>query len=131
MLLPNKVSAQSWTADNGNGTYTNPLFYDECSDPDIIRVGEYFYMTGTTMHSMPGLAIYRSRDLVNWYFLTYVFESLELGPEFRLENGMEEYGQGIWHLVCVITTDISTFFLMSTITVCKSLLPLIPLALGT
>ena len=29
----------SWTADNGNGTYTNPLFYDEFSDPDIIRVG--------------------------------------------------------------------------------------------
>ncbi len=23
------ASAQSWTADNGNGTYTNPLFYDE------------------------------------------------------------------------------------------------------
>ena len=21
----------SWTADNGNGTYTNPLFYDEFS----------------------------------------------------------------------------------------------------
>ena len=30
----------SWTADNGNGTYTNPLFYDEFSDPDVIRVGE-------------------------------------------------------------------------------------------
>lgn len=35
-------SAQSWSADNGNGTYTNPIFYDECSDPDIIRVGEDF-----------------------------------------------------------------------------------------
>lgn len=32
----------SWTADNGNGTYTNPLFYDEFSDPDIIRVGDDF-----------------------------------------------------------------------------------------
>ena len=43
--------AQSWSADNGNGTYTNPIFYDECSDPDIIRVGEDFYLTSTTMHS--------------------------------------------------------------------------------
>ena len=39
------------TADNGNGTYTNPLFYDEFSDPDVFRVGDDFYLTGTTMHS--------------------------------------------------------------------------------
>ncbi len=38
-----QVSGQSWTADNGDGTYTNPLFYDEFSDPDIIRVGTDFY----------------------------------------------------------------------------------------
>lgn len=96
-LLSNAtIFAQSWTADNGNGTFTNPLFYDEFSDPDMIRVGEYFYMTGTSMHSMPGLPIYRSRDLVNWELLTYVFERLDLGPEFRLEEGKEAYGQGIW-----------------------------------
>lgn len=37
--MPLGANAQSWSADNGNGTYTNPLFYDEFSDPDIIRVG--------------------------------------------------------------------------------------------
>ena len=42
-----------WWWDNGNGTYTNPLFYDECSDPDIIRVGDDFYLTSTTMNSVP------------------------------------------------------------------------------
>src|ERR1017187_4983515 len=56
----------SWAADNGNGTYSNPLFYDEFSDPDIIRVGADFYLTGTTMHATPGLPILHSRDLVNW-----------------------------------------------------------------
>ena len=35
---------QSWTADNGNGTFTNPLFYDEFSDPDILRVGDDYYL---------------------------------------------------------------------------------------
>ncbi|MDO4497044.1 MAG: glycoside hydrolase, partial [Bacteroidales bacterium] len=35
--------SSSWTADNGNGTYTNPLFYDEFSDPDILRVGDDYY----------------------------------------------------------------------------------------
>ena len=56
--------AQSWTADNGNGTFTNPLFYDEFSDPDIIRVGDDYYLAGTTMHSVPGLVILHSKDLL-------------------------------------------------------------------
>ncbi|AOS44245.1 Beta-xylosidase [Lacunisphaera limnophila] len=88
--------AVSWTADNGNGTYTNPLFYDEFSDPDLIRVGEDFYLAGTTMHAMPGLVVLHSKDLVNWKFLSYAFDRLELGPDFNLENGKEAYGQGIW-----------------------------------
>jgi xylan 1,4-beta-xylosidase len=90
------VHAGSWTADNGNGTYTNPLFYDELSDPDVIRVGDDFYLAGTTMHSMPGLVVLHSKDLVNWKWLSYAFERLELGPEFTLEDGKEAYGQGIW-----------------------------------
>jgi beta-xylosidase len=86
----------TWTADNGNGTFTNPLFYEEFSDPDMIRVGEYFYLTGTTMHSMPGLPVLRSRDLVNWEFVAYAMDKLDLGPPFRLEEGKNIYGRGIW-----------------------------------
>jgi beta-xylosidase len=86
----------TWTADNGNGTFTNPLFYEEFSDPDLIRVGDDYYLTGTTMHAMPGLPILHSRDLVNWRLLGYAFDRLDLGPEFRLEEGKEIYGQGIW-----------------------------------
>lgn len=47
ILTTAPAAAQSWTADNGNGTYTNPLFYDEFSDPDLIRVNNDFYITGT------------------------------------------------------------------------------------
>lgn len=90
------ASARTWTADNGNGTFTNPLFYDEFSDPDLIRVGEDFYLTGTTMHTMPGLPVLHSRDLVNWKLLSYACESLNFGPEYRLEAGKFVYGQGIW-----------------------------------
>ena len=59
-LALSAASAQrerTWTADNGNGTYSNPLFFDEFSDPDLIRVGNDFYLTGTTMHAMPGLPV--------------------------------------------------------------------------
>lgn len=87
---------KSWAADNGNGTYSNPLFYDEFSDPDMIRVGSDYYLTGTTMHAMPGLPILHSRDLVNWRWISYAFDRLDLGPGFRLEGGKEIYGQGIW-----------------------------------
>ncbi|QJU59956.1 glycosyl hydrolase 43 family protein [Sphingomonas sp. AP4-R1] len=86
---------RTWTADNGNGTFTNPLFYDEFSDPDLIRVGDWFYLTGTTMHAMPGLPVLRSRDLVNWEFVSYAVDKLDLGPEYRLEGG-DRYGRGIW-----------------------------------
>jgi len=55
LALAAPAFAQTWTADNGNGTFTNPLFFDEFSDPDLIRVGKDFYLTGTTMHSLPGL----------------------------------------------------------------------------
>jgi xylan 1,4-beta-xylosidase len=87
---------RSWASDNGNGTYSNPLFYDEFSDPDMIRVGSDYYLTGTTMHAMPGLPILHSRDLVNWRWIAYAFDRLDLGPGFRLEGGKEIYGQGIW-----------------------------------
>ena len=91
-----RKAAPSWAADNGNGTYSNPLFYDEFSDPDMIRVGPDYYLTGTTMHAMPGLPILHSRDLVNWRMIGYVFDRLDLGPAFRLDDGKEIYGQGIW-----------------------------------
>jgi xylan 1,4-beta-xylosidase len=99
LLFAASGSAQarkSWAADNGNGTYSNPLFYDEFSDPDMIRVGPDYYLTGTTMHAMPGLPILHSRDLVNWRWIAYAFDRLDLGPDFRLEGGKEIYGQGIW-----------------------------------
>ena len=87
----------SWTADNGNGTFTNPLFYDEFSDPDILRVGDDFYLAGTTMHSVPGLVILHSRDLVNWENVSYCFDRFDFDdPAFSLTDHHEIYGQGVW-----------------------------------
>ena len=90
------VQTTTWKADNGNGSFTNPLFYDEFSDPDLIRVGDDYYLTGTTMHTMPGLPVLHSRDLVNWEFLTYAVNRLDFGPAYHLQDGKDIYGQGIW-----------------------------------
>ena len=102
MLSLPMLQAQSWTADNGNGTFTNPLFYDEFSDPDILRVGDDYYLAGTTMHAVPGLVILHSKDLVNWENISYCFDRFDFAdPAFSLSgpskgNRGEVYGEGIW-----------------------------------
>ena len=103
----------TWTADNGNDTYTNPIFYEEFSDPDLIRVGDDYYMTGTTMHTMPGLPVLHSKDLVNWELLSYAVEKLDLGPELRMEDGKTFYGQGIWAPCLRFHKD--TFYIFSNV----------------
>ena len=110
---PSKISpAQSWTADNGNGTYSNPLFYEEFEDPDIIRVDEDYYLAGTTMHMNPALIVLHSKDLVNWELASYCMDRLDFGPAFRLEGG-NIYGKGIW-APCIRYHE-GTFYIFSNV----------------
>ena len=104
--------AATWVSDNGNGTYTNPLFYEEFSDPDVIRVGDDYYLAGTTNHAVPGLPILHSKDLVNWTLASYVVDRLEFGPRFSLIDG-DVYGGGIW-APCLRYHD-GTFYVFSNI----------------
>jgi hypothetical protein len=55
-----------WVADQGNGTYKNPIIHADYSDPDVIRVGNDYFMTASSFQCMPGLPILHSKDLVNW-----------------------------------------------------------------
>ena len=71
------------------------MFYEEFEDPDVIRVGDDYYLAGTTMHMNPAVQIMHSKDLVNWELAGYCMDRLDLGPAFRLEGG-NIYGQGIW-----------------------------------
>ena len=89
------AATKHWTADNGNGTYSNPLFYEEFEDPDVVRVGDDYYLAGTTMHMNPAVQIMHSKDLVNWELVGYCADKLDLGPAYRLEGG-QIYGRGIW-----------------------------------
>lgn len=89
------AAAEHWTADNGNGTYSNPLFYEEFEDPDVTRVGNDYYLASTTMHMNPAVLLMHSKDLVNWELAGYCAERLDLGAAYRLEGG-NIYGRGIW-----------------------------------
>ena len=75
---------------------TNPLTGMDYPDPDVIRVGDTYYMISTTMHFFPGGVILRSRDLIRWEICTYLYETLEHTPGERLEGEENIYGHGMW-----------------------------------
>lgn len=102
--------------------YTNPLLYDEFSDPDVLRVGEDYYLAGTTMHTVPGLVILHSRDLVNWENVSYCFDRFDFDDDaFSLKNGKEIYGQEFGLHASDITTANSISIQMSTGKDCSAL----------
>lgn len=74
----------------------NPLTRLDYPDPDVIRVGDIYYMVSTTMHFMPGGEILRSYDLVNWEHAAYIYDRLDSTAAQRLENGENIYGRGMW-----------------------------------
>ncbi len=65
-------------------------------DPDVIRVGDTYYLVTTTMHFMPGCELLRSADLVRWEHVTYVYDTLDSTPAQRLEGNAQAYGHGMW-----------------------------------
>lgn len=75
---------------------SNPIIFMDYPDPDVIRVGDTYYMISTTMHLMPGGVILRSYDLANWEIVTYLYSILEDSPGARLEDGKGIYSAGMW-----------------------------------
>lgn len=84
-----------WTADNGNGTFKNPLLWGDWPDPDFIRVGDEFYFVSTSMHYVPGCPVLKSKDLVNWEMAGYAVDKYDEDPRYNLQGG-EMYLRGSW-----------------------------------
>ncbi len=73
----------------------NPMLWADVPDPDVIRVGDTFYLVSTTMHLMPGAPIMKSKDLKNWETVGYIFDKLTDSPKYDLLQGTA-YGRGQW-----------------------------------
>ncbi len=84
--------SKTWSPDNGDGTYTNPIIHADYSDPDVVRVGDDFYMTASSFQCVPGLPILHSRDLVNWDIVNYALDRVE-PADFYAEP---RHGKGVW-----------------------------------
>jgi len=74
----------------------NPIIWADVPDMAIIRVGNAFYMSSTTMHMSPGLPIMKSMDLVNWDLVGYAYETLADNDALTLSGGRNAYGGGSW-----------------------------------
>ncbi len=85
------LSAQLWTPDLGNGRFKNPILYADYSDPDMIKVGDDFYMVASSFNCMPGIPILHSKDLVNWTIINHVFDAL---PYQKFDK--PAHGLGAW-----------------------------------
>lgn len=89
-------SADSAAHPDPAGNARNPVLWADVPDIAMIRVGETYYMSSTTMHMSPGLPIMKSQDLVNWELVGYAYDTLADHEALRLENGRNAYGAGSW-----------------------------------
>ncbi|MHC0431310.1 glycoside hydrolase family 43 protein [Streptomyces sp. O3] len=84
--------SRPWTADLGDGTYRNPVLHADWSDPDVLRVGEDYYLTASSFGRAPGLPLLHSRDLVNWTLIGHALERLVPEEEFAEPR----HDRGVW-----------------------------------
>ena len=85
------LKAEHWQPDLENGNYQNPVIFADYSDPDIVKVGDDFYMTASSFNSVPALPILHSRDLVNWKLVNYAVRSF---PDDHYD--IPQHGNGVW-----------------------------------
>jgi beta-xylosidase len=84
-------------SDNANGTFTNPVIFADYPDPDIIRVGEDFYLVSSSFTDAPGVPVCHSRDLVNWTIIGHAYARLHAGnPGYDMADGRVMYRGGSW-----------------------------------
>lgn len=92
MTLPATADvSKAYVSDLGNGKYRNPIINADYSDPDVIRVGNDYWMTSSSFANLPALQILHSNDLVNWTIVGAVADKYP-APEF---DGVS-HGNGVW-----------------------------------
>ena len=85
------MTDELYLPDQGDGSYRNPVLCCDYSDPDVIRVGDTYYMTASSFNYVPGLPILTSADLVNWRLVNYALPNI---PEPGYE--IPRHACGVW-----------------------------------
>ena len=85
-----EVDARGW-GDQGDGTYHNPVLNADFSDPDVIRVGDRYYMVASDFHFM-GMQVLESDDMVNWRYISQIYHRFD-EPGW---DANQHYAGGSW-----------------------------------
>lgn len=79
---------------SSQSTFNNPVLRSDVPDPSVIRVGNYYFLSGTSGNATPVYPVYYSPDLVNWFQTGAVFETPPAwtsgdfwAPELYCHNG--------------------------------------------
>lgn len=96
-------------SDNG-AKYVNPIVRADFPDPDVIRVGDTYYMVSTTMHHFPGATILKSQDMVNWEYCAQPLLQLAETDRYNLLNDKNAYAAGMW--ACSMKYHEGKFYLL-------------------
>ncbi|WP_230689546.1 RICIN domain-containing protein [Catellatospora paridis] len=107
----NPTPSASSSPPPSSGNYTNPVLWQDFADIDIIRVGDAYYYSASTMHYSPGAPILRSYDLVNWEFAGHSVPVLDHSSAYNLSGG-RAYVKGIWASTLNYRPSNSTFYWM-------------------
>jgi beta-xylosidase len=75
-----------------NETYSNPIISADYSDPDVIRVGNDYYMVSSSFNCIPGLPVLHSMDLVHWELEGYALARLQPDEYYSVPR----HGGGVW-----------------------------------
>ncbi|MER5642968.1 family 43 glycosylhydrolase [Streptosporangium sp. NPDC002524] len=94
------------------GDYTNPVVWQDFADGDIIRVGDAYYYSASTMHYSPGAPILRSYNLVDWEYAGHSVPRLDFGSGAYDLNGGRAYVKGIWASTLNHRASNNTFYWM-------------------
>ena len=68
--------------------YQNPILCADYSDPDIVRVGDDFFMVSSSFNHVPALPILHSTDLVNWTIINHVIDVYKRQLPNRMRVGV-------------------------------------------
>ena len=90
--MADEYVSEVWSPDLGNGKYINPIIDADYSDPDVVRVGDDYYMTASSFSDIPGLPVLHSKDLVNWTIIGHAIAEMPDYAKFKTPN----HGNAVW-----------------------------------
>lgn len=71
--------------------FENPVILSDYSDPDAIRYKDNYYMIASSFNHVPGVPVLKSKNLVNWKLIHYIFDELPF-PRYNKVC----HGDGAW-----------------------------------